>query len=222
MRHNRVTLLIFGARTYLGREVARFGRAMGHRIVASVDGALPRMEAPWMHGIHWMTDTDPLIADWPDGPPRAIIYCDTTLHGPRHRFRWVLADRPRQLIDRAGEIEPTPRFVLRSTVDQPLLPSAFTTESRRAERLVADSPLEAAILRLPILYGPDRPDSVAAMTVAEALRRIPLQSVTGNIPATMRVETAALAALRAALEPDVTGILEPSEIAQVGDVMIPQ
>lgn len=221
MPPNRVTIVVYGMRTYLGREVARFGRAMGHRIVAVADGEIPPKNEPWMHGVHWMTDTDPLIADWPDGPPTAVVYCDTALHGPRRRFEQVLAVRPAQLAERASRLRPRPRFVLRSTVDQPLLPSEFTRQSRRAENAIADTDLEAAILRCPILYGPDRPDSVAAMMVAETLERLPLIP-DGADPRAMRVETAALAALRGALEPDIVGTFGPTEIARIGDVMIPQ
>ncbi len=222
MRHQRVTLLVYGMRTYFGREVARFGRAMGHRIVGVVDTEPPPLDEPWMHGIHWAFETDPLTEQWPDGPPRAIIYCDTTLHGHRGRFEEILVERPRRLIARARQLEPTPRFVLRSTVDQPLLPSGYTAHSRRAESIVAGADIPAVILRLPLVYGPDRPDSIAAMAVLEALGRLPLASIADRTPPTMRVETAALAALRAALEPDVSGILEPDEIARFGDVMIPQ
>lgn len=220
MPQHRVTIVVYGLRTYLGREVARFGRAMGHRMVAVVDGQPPVRDEPWMHGIHWMTGRDPLVDEWPDGPPAAIVYCDTALHGPNQRFRRVLADRPIRLAEDAARLTPRPRLVLRSTIDQPLLPTAFTRQSRRAETAIAEADLEAAILRCPVLYGPDRPDSVAAMMIAEALARMPTAGTDG--PPAIRVETAALAALRGALEPDMVGTYGPAEIARIGDVMIPQ
>lgn len=222
MRHQQRTLIVYGIDTYLGREIARFGRAMGHRMVAVVDGEIPEFNEPWLHGIHWMTDSDPMIADWPQGPPAAVIYAATVLSGSPRRFQWVLADRPHRLAQQAAQLRGSPRFVLRSTVAQPLLPAAYTSQCRRAETLIADVDIETTILRCPILYGPDRPDSAAAMMIAEVLRRIPIRSVARNVPATLRVETAALAGLRAALEPDVTGIVEPDDIARLGDVMIPQ
>ena len=222
MRQHNKTLLIYGMRTYLGREVARFGRAMGHRIVAVVDGQRPELDHPWMHGVQWTTERTPLEDTWPEGPPGAVIYCDTVLSGAPRQFRWVLADRPHQLAQRAAGMDRRPRFVLRSTVHQPLLPSRFTAEHHRGERLVTNTGVDTAVLRVPILYGPDRPDSTAAMAIAEGLRRIPLPSVRENIPPCLRVETAALAALRAALEPDLIGTFDPEEIARIGDVMIPQ
>ncbi len=223
MNRHRVTLLVYGANTYLGREVARFGRALGHRMVCVVDRAVPDLEEPWMHGVHWVTGGDPLAETWPDAPLTALLYCDTALwDGGRHRFAQVLVERPRQLIAAAERREHRPRFILRSTVDQPLLPSGFTASHHLAEQLLIESSLPGAIFRLPLLFGPDRPDSVAAMIVTRALNRLPL--ITSSNPALvpMRVETAALAMLRAALEPQIEGILDPEAIATIGDVMIAQ
>ena len=226
MRHRRVTLVVVGLRTYLGREVCRFGRALGHRMVAVVDGQPPELTEPWMHGIHWMTDTDPLTASWPDDPLAAILYCDTTLwegdlwEGGRRSFEEVLLKRPQQLMEAAAEHTPPLRFVLRSTVRQPFLPSRFTAFCREAERRLVDTDLPSSIFRLPLLYGPDRPDSVAAMAISRILSRLPLLG--GRAPRTMRVETAALAMLRAALEPDICGVFKPDDIARLGDVMIAQ
>ncbi len=223
MDHRRVTLLIDGMNTYLGREVARFGRAMGHRMVGIVDDSIPALEEPWMHGIHWMTDRDKALYGWPEGPPAAIVYTDTALwNGDRRRFEEILVRRPSQWVDSASQLDPPPRFVLRSTIDQPLLSSRFTACYRRTEEVIGQSSLSSAILRFPLLYGPDRPDSVAAMMVLRGLRRIPLGSNKRPFPPPMRVETAALACLRASLEPDLTGLFGPEDIARIGDVMIPQ
>ena len=222
MRHQRVTLVVYGMHTYLGREVARFGRAMGHRVVGVVDGPIPEFDQPWMHGIEWNDTSDPLTPPWPDGPPAAVLYCDTTLYGQRRRFERILVDRPTQLIETVQQLTPTPCFVLRSTIDQPLLPSGYTAGCRRAEQRLANADIDSAVLRLPLIYGPDRPDSVAAMMIAESLSRLPVISDGLHNPVSLRVETAALAALRAGLEPDVSGLLSPDDIAQLGDVMIPQ
>lgn len=223
MRHQRVTLLIYGLRTYLGREIARFGRAMGHRIVGVVADSIPQRDEPWMHGIHWVRGDESVIEAWSDNPPAAIVYCDTTLWGgDRGRYEEILVRRPRQLLEAAREHLPSPRFVLRSTVAQPLLSSEYTTYHRRAEQLVARSELPHCILRLPLLYGPDRPDSVAAMMVLRALARLPIRPADPGALQKMRVERAALAGLRAALEPDMEGIYYPDDIARIGDVMIPQ
>ena len=222
MKHQRVTIVVFGLRTYLGREIARFGRAMGHRIVAVVD-AIPEFDAPWMHGIHW-TRAEAADFDSPFSiPPKAVVYCDTALwDGGRGRFREVLFERPRHLLRDISSWDHPPRFVYRSTPPQSLLPSGFTAYARRMEAEIARCSLSSLILRLPLLYGPDRPDSVAAMMIAESLHRLPLDSIASYTPATMRVETAALAALRGCLEPNMEGILEPEDVARIGDVMIPQ
>ena len=222
--HRRLTLMVFGAHTYLGQEVARFGRAMGHRMIACTDKeSLPKPEHPWMHGVHWVTNPEPDLHIWPDGPPAALLYCDTTLFDGQHRsFQEILVQRPGRLVNKALPLRPPPRFIFRSTIPQPFLPSSFTTSSRRIEDRIADSTLPFAVLRFPLLYGPDRPDSVAARVVMSAVSRLPFISSIQAFPISMRVETAALAMLRAALEPSISGFLEPEEIARIGDVMIAQ
>lgn len=222
MKHRRATLVIYGMHTYLGAEIARFGRAMGHRMIGVVDGPPPPKTAPWMHGIHWVSDTDPLEAQWPQTPPEAICYCDTALSGSHRRFREVMVERPRRILQRLADAPDSPRFAYRSTVPQPLLPGRHTETARRGEEMIAGFDLPAAIFRMPILYGPDRPDSVAAMLIAEFLERTPFDPFDSAARRCLRVETAALAMLRAALEPEIAGIIEPDEIARLGDVMIPQ
>lgn len=223
MVRQRVTLFVYGLTTYLGREVARFGRAMGHRIVAIGPGPMPAVDEPWMHGIQWNLGGQAIDLEDVEERPAAILYCSTALwSGEGGRFERIIVDGPRQLVEAAAQLPHPPRFVLRSTTRQHFLASGFTAHHRRAEQVVARSGLDFVILRLPLLYGPDRPDSVAAMMVGRVLDRVPLSFVSRRAPRTMRVETAALAALRAALEPDIAGILEPQEVARIGDVMIPQ
>lgn len=222
MPPQRVTLIVYGSHSYLGQEVARLGRAMGHRIVVAVDGTPPSLDAPWMHGVHWTSDTDPLTQSWPEAPLVAAIYCQTALwDGATGRFNRLIVDALNDVLAAATGRKRPPRIVLRSTIAQPLLPAGYTAAHHRAETLVLRSPLPSAIFRLPLIYGPDRPDSVAAMAITNLLRRWPLGQSGADL-APMRVELAALAMLRAALEPRFSGIFDPPAIATMGDVMIAQ
>ena len=218
-RQQRV-LLIFGGQTYLGLEVARFARAMEHRVISVVPGAPPPLEHPWMHGVQWIDQAhqEDSVASLAV-QPGAMIYCDTALwDGGQGRFQEILYRRPLGLAEEAAAFLRPPRFVFRSSIHHPLLPASFSWWYRRTEEALMALPLEPVILRMPLLYGPDRPDSTIARVAQRLLRPV----VGGPDAPALRVEQAALATLRAALEPGPGGIMEPPEIAVAGDVMIPQ
>ncbi len=214
-QHN---LVIFGATTALGREVACLGRALGHRIFAVYQGDPPTLEEPWMHGVQWLPLAD---VDLTELRPRSVLYCDTALvetaTGDRAE---ILRDRPRRLIAEAESLDPPPRFVLRSTVDQPFAPEAFTTLSRETEQALTASTLRHVILRMPLLYGPERPDSVAAMMITQGARLLPGLHRPDLRP--LPIPMAAMAMLRASLEPDTPSLLTTEEIAHLGDAVIAQ
>ena len=213
-------LVLYGGQTYLGMEVARFARAMEHQVICVVDGPMPSMEHPWMHGVQWvgaahLTESTTSL----ELSPNALIYCDTTLwDGGQGRFQEILYDRPLRLAAAAAAAPQVPRFVFRSSIPHPLLPASYSWWYARAEQALLALPLDPVILRMPVLYGPDRPDSALARVAQRLLR--PFMGGASN--RSLRVDQAALATLRAALEPGPGGIVEPAEIAAAGDVMIPQ
>ena len=223
MTPNRTTLIIDGIDHYMGAEIARFGRAMGHRIIGLLDGPLPDPEHfahPWMHGVIWLTDPDALSDPYFVDHPKAFILTRHSLFdGHRGRFRSTHIDRLRSLLALADQWPRTAHLVFRSTVAQPLLPRAYTDTLQAAESLLQPFAPHLTIMRTPLLYGPDRPDSLLAFTLSQALNRLPFAR--SLIPSPLPVETAALAALRAALEPDPPTLLTPDDIASYGDVMIP-
>lgn len=210
------TIIIYGAQTYLGREIACYGRALGHQILC-VTKAPPTLTEPWMHGVRWATDSpgSPPQRIFSQTPPTAVIYCATSLYDT---FEEILLDRPLRLLNAAKELPRQPRFIYRSTAAQPLLPGAFTEYSRQFESHLASSGLSYAALRFPLLFGTERPDSVAAMLLLRALSWTNLTSRPPAIP----VETTALATLRVTLEPEHSGIIAASKIASLGDIMIAQ
>ncbi len=223
MHRSRQTLVIDGIDHYAGAEIARFGRAMGHRIIGLVDGPLPDPEDfqhPWMHGVIWLSDPQALSdLDFADHPRALILFRHSLYNGARQRFQSTHVHRIRSLLALVDHWPRTAHVVFRSTVAQPLLPRAYTDTLHAAESLLQPFAPNLTIMRTPLLYGPDRPDSLLAFTLSQALNRLPFAR--SLIPSPLPVETAALAALRAALEPDPPTLLTPDDIASYGDVMIP-
>lgn len=215
------TLVVVGGSTYVGQEVARFGRALGHRIILTFLESPPELTEPWMHGVRWEPLSTLVLADF---DPLAVIYCDTCLVEERRgQQEEILLHRPRALMQACQRLTRPPRFVLRSTVTQPFLPRRFTSLQRQSEENLKATELDQVVLQMPLLYGPLRPDSVAAMLITRLLLTLPsLPRGERAALRPLRVETAALALLRAALEPDLPGILTTEEIAHLGDVMIAQ
>lgn len=211
---HRATLIVVGTKTYLGEEVARFGRALGHRVIAVVDENIPDPIHPWMMGVHWIESSLPDLHAFYDGSSFLVFYCDQILaeNGIR-TFAAVQSDRPRALLNQCEELPEKShrRFIYRSFAPHPFLISGLKEETRRMEARLMKSPLRWSILRFPLLYGPDRPASALAMSMFRI----------AGLP-TLPVETGALAMLRAGLEPDLEGVFEPREIKKIGDVMIAQ
>ncbi|WP_230467529.1 hypothetical protein [Lujinxingia vulgaris] len=213
-----LTLLIFGVQTYLGQEVARLGRAIGHHVIAVSDEVVPRPHAPWVAGVQWVQAS----AFEPDRwgvtqTPQAVIYCATTFFDDaRGRLERHNVEGVRGLIG-AGSLAKS-RIVYRSAALTPLVPSFYVQSTRRAEALLAEHHPDHVSLRLPLIYGSDRPDSVlgAAIVGLAASLRPKIYAPP------MRVETAAIALLRAALEPEHQGVLLATEVATLGDAMYAQ
>ncbi len=223
MKYHRQTLIIDGIDHYAGAEIARFGRAMGHRIIGLVDGSPPHpdeFEHPWMHGVIWLGNLEALAdSSFVEAPRALILFRHSLYNGTAHRFQATHIERLQSLLQLSHTWPTDPHIVFRSTIAQPLLPRGYTESLHRAETLLAPYQNRLTILRTPLLYGPDRPDSVLAFSLARLINRLPFAPPL--IPSPLPVETTALAALRAALEPHPPSLLNPSEIASYGDVMIP-
>lgn len=212
-----LTLLIIGAQTYAGMEVARLGRAIGHRIIAVREGGAPPVNAPWVAGVQWEDAAGFGPASEITHAPHALIYCATTYfddaEGRLERQNVALL---RGLLEAPG-LAPG-RVVYRSAAPTPVVPSAYLESTRRAEALLMDRHPDHVSLRLPLLYGSDRPDSVLGAAIVGLFASL---RPTRYAPP-MRVETAAIALLRAALEPEHRGVLHATEVATLGDALYAQ
>ncbi|RAL23082.1 hypothetical protein DL240_09355 [Lujinxingia litoralis] len=211
-------LVIFGGETYVGQEVARLGRAIGHQIMVVCQDEPPAPVHPWMAGVHWLRDDSGPKPAWQnDGPIDALIYCATTYFDDRSgRLQARNVAGVRRVLQMMESLQA--RLVYRSAAPTPLVPSSYLPSTRQAEALLAREAPDHVSLRLPVIYGPDRPDSVMAAAIAGIAHRFN----PGAFALPMRVETAAIALLRAALEPEHQGVLTAPECAQLGDALFAQ
>ena len=202
----REKLVILGASGFIGAEVARLAVALGHDVTSvSPSGAAPGDE-PWTQGVRWIRGRAEDPAPWHQELPQAhaLVVCTDPAH---------CTDALWQQARDAG----VKRVVLLSPGQHaPLIEATAHQSSRQAEEALQASGLDAAILRLDLVYGPSRPISAFSAALASLAHEQPHEF------RPLRRERVAMAALRAALAEERRGVLEVDEVAHIGDAMMIQ
>ncbi len=224
-----VTLCVTGASGLIGAEVCRLTVAMGHRVIGlSRHGRDNVPEEPWVEGVEWLRAD---IFD-PDSYRDALKGVDALVHcvglasedeEEDRTFERVHGDAA-ILAYRTARHAGVGKFVFLSASDAlPLQDRSRVEAKRRAEVIIAAGDMPYVFLRPGLVWGARRPLGRAAarlLDIASASELPGAQTLERYKP--LRVERVAMAALRAAIEPDVTGILDPDEIAHLGDAMMIQ
>lgn len=157
-----------------------------------VDLAPPPTDEPWTHGVQWLTADALNLSAW------------SHLLTPDTRIIAALGAHTALL---------TPMRLLKISQAQRALARVILASAHLPDHLPALVDADCCALQLPALWGepdgwpgadPDDPQTWPSHTVA------------------MRRELAAMAALRAALEPHHHGRLTPDQIAYLGDAMMLQ
>ncbi|TDP77383.1 putative NAD(P)-binding protein [Bradymonas sediminis] len=222
----------------MGREICRLVVAMGHEPVSVSRGGRPAIEEPWVEGVEWVQSNilgaDGELGDWGS----ALAGCDALIHAVGigeedpasgqsfarlHRESVALAAR------KAAEMG-VGKFVFISA-DQlpPGLPQGYLQTKLDAESDLQGVAIPTAILRPSFIHD-------GTLGLFGALAAMPTQSTedlleTGEVSALqnwllqtpgVRLEKVAMAALRAALQPETLGVLDPAEIDYLGDAMFIQ
>ncbi|MET0400547.1 MAG: hypothetical protein ABW277_27400 [Longimicrobiaceae bacterium] len=99
----------------------------------------------------------------------------------------------------------------------PLLGEAYIAAKRRAEREVLGCAFRGVVLRPGFVYGPRRGFSAPAAALLRAAARVPVLGAGARRARPLPVERVARAALRAATEPGVRGVLEVDAIEALGN-----
>jgi uncharacterized protein YbjT (DUF2867 family) len=214
----RYKVCVLGGSGFIGAEICRLAVAMGHEVVSVSRGGRPALDEPWVEGVIWVSANVLDANEWIDH----LQGCEALVHSvgiaheepsDRQTFQQVHRDSA-CLAAKAAEKAGVPKFVYLSAAKvPPSLPHAYLQSKLDAEATLQASGLNVAILRPVRVCGSDG--------VLSADADSPLQRWTQQTPG-LRREKVAMAALRAALQPETRGVLEVAEIDHLGDAMFIQ
>lgn len=220
-------LVVIGGRGFIGSNICRIAAETGHQVVSVAPHGRPDQTAAWTYWVHWRQADVFDLAAWEDdlADCDAVIDCvGTAMEDPQsgitfERFNEDSALVAAEAAQRAG----VPKFVyLSASVKPPLVSERYLNTKRRAEaRLRAMRGLRTAILRLPLVYGPDRPISMPAGWLLQGLSELPLLGREADAHRPMPVSHVAAAALQAALTPGERGVYDADEVQLLAESFHP-
>lgn len=225
MRRSKIAVL--GGSGFLGREICRLGVAMGHAVVSVSRGGRPALQEPWVEGVEWVC-ADLLGA--PEGWVSQLRGCEALVHavgiaqedaGCGQTFMRVHRDSV-ELAARAAVVKGVGKFVLISAAQLPAgLAHDYLQAKLDAEAWLEQIPeLSVAILRPTFIYA-GRPGLFGALAKAPEAQSELMRGWARRTRG-LRLERVAMAALRAALQPQTVGVLELAAIDHLGDAMFIQ
>ena len=206
---DRFTLTVLGADGYIGSEVSRLGVAIGCDVHGLTRGAEPEHVEPWMHGVQW---SPPGSAS--PGQSYACfegsdaVVCAITPDAAH-------LDALKEAL-RAAHKHDVGKFVYLSLDPHAPWSPEHTSIALEAQALTQAHPLPWAILRAGLAWDDER----RPLKLAASHHGIP--EARAHELAPVRMELVAMAALRAAMQPQTTGVLSPDEVAYLGDAMMIQ
>ncbi len=215
---------ILGGSGFIGAEICRLAVAMGHRVVSVSRGGRPGMGEPWEEGVTWV-EADVLDVDaWAEH----LEGCEALVHSvgiaaeqpSQHQTYHRLHRDSVQAAARAAEAAGVPKFVFLSAGKvPPAMPHGFLQSKLDGEATLQHCDLSVAILRPVLVHGAEEDASGMLGAAADALPPVRLWAQNNR---GLRHEKVAMAALRAALQPETTGVLEEADIDYLGDAMFIQ
>ena len=219
-------LVVPGGNGFIGTAICRIAVRNGHEVAAfgrTGRPALTPARHPWVQDVEWRA-ADVFAPDtWQDllDGADAVVHTIATLR--EHSDRSVTFDRVNaESALRAAEAAvaaDVDAIVFLSVRDKPpLVPYAFLSAKRRAERaLREDHPsLRTVTLRPNLVYGARKtgtPTLAAVLHQAQGMRPHPYATAEGR---PLPVEFVAAAAVQAAVTPTVEGTLTVPQIDDIG------
>ena len=198
---------------------------MGHEIVSISPDGRPDLDEPWLHGVEWCTASLDSPGAWREllTGADAVIDCagiiDLDPSNPGHADEGEVTRIAAEEAESAG----VETFVFISTAElSPVVPDAILDARRSAERCLEDRHFDVAILRPAVITAHDRPDAFIISGLLDLLSAMPGGQAWVQEQSGIEIEKVAMCALRAALDPDIEGILDVQDIEYFGDAMILQ
>ncbi len=212
------TLLVTGANGFLGSHICRIANESGVQVIGITRSTIPTdLPASIQWAIADVLESD----DWQTHLQNcfAVIHCIGTLEQnsatqtTHKRVIYQSAQRVGQAAHDAG----VKKFVFISASGAPPgTPKTYLQSKRRAEQFLTTLGMNLVILRPSAIYGAERPESLKRKALMERLRRLPFIGWRMRDNKPLAVELVARAAVRAAIDDSITGLLKADEIERLG------
>jgi uncharacterized protein YbjT (DUF2867 family) len=213
-------IAVTGGRGFLGRAVCRAAAQAGLDVLSfgrspcPPAGSLP----PNVHCRQADLFDPAAWAPYLDGCTAVVHTVGTLVENPAEgrTYERLIFQAAKVAGDMAVKLG-VPRFVFVSADGpRPGTPPSYMDNKRRAEAYLAKLAFTLVVARPSLIYGADRPESLAARQRIERLARLPFVGPRLVRSRPLSVETVARALVRAALDPSVRGVLQIEDLERLG------
>jgi uncharacterized protein YbjT (DUF2867 family) len=214
-------IFVAGGNGFIGREVCRAAVEAGHEVVALARSGAPRGAAAWMDAVTWV------VADVLDpGAWRArlegcgaVIHCvgiiaENAAHDAT--FERINGDAAIVAAREAARAGVEAFVFLSASAKPPLIPSGYITAKRRAEEAILAMVPRPVVFRPGFVYGTGRLVSYAAAFGIRIGMLVPGVGRKARESRPLAVAVVARAAVRAAGDAGVRGIVDVDGIERLG------
>ncbi len=216
-------IVVMGGDGFIGSEICRLAVETRHEVVSlSRSNSHPRIGA-WVDAVDWVRVNIFDSEDWRSylkGADAVIDCIGIALENPlqaENTYTRVNEESAKLIARIAAEMK-VPRFVYISASPQAarVLPRGYMASKQQAEDFVQQNNPHWAVLRPAFVYGWGRLWSMVPGRGLRTLAQLPVLKGVLQEMSPLRVEVVAAAAMRAAIEPNVAGLLGVQEIARLG------
>lgn len=214
-------ILVTGGNGLIGSEVCRVAVDAGHEVIGLARRGRPGQAAAWTERVRWVAADVLEPASWRDElrGVGAVVHCvgiarENPARG--NTFQRINGDSAITAAGEAARAGVEALVYLSASARPPFLRESYLAAKRRAEAEIARLPLRFAILRPGLVYGAGRPVSLPAALVVGLAAKLPVVGAMASEARPLPVETVARAAIRAATDSSVRGILDIGTIERLG------
>lgn len=214
-------ILVTGAGGFIGGGVCRAALEAGHRVVGVARSGKPAGGAGWTERVAWVAADVLKPETWRahlEGCG-AVIHCVGIIRERPERgitFERMSGDAGVVAVGEAERAGVGAFVFFSASAKPPFIPESYITAKRRAEKAVLAARLRGVVFRPGLVYGPGRAVAALPAMMVQLATRLPIVGAKARESRPLRVETVARAAVRAAEDASVAGVVDIDAIEGLG------